>query len=104
MIKTLHWIFASTPKTVVEFYNLANDLNGMLGRIENVFLSVKGMSDTLDSASQSLQNNATTNQSNAESLQTNMESVAAGMTELKQTSAEITSNVHTAIEAARAGE
>jgi methyl-accepting chemotaxis protein len=75
---------------------LANPLNGMMERVEQVILKVRDISNSLHSSAGILRTNAQNNQQNTENLFVNMDSVSVAMTELETASAEIASNVQAA--------
>lgn len=75
---------------------LANQLNAMMERVEQVILKVRDISTSLQSSAEILRTNAKNNQQNSENLFLNMDSVTIAMTELETASSEIASNVQSA--------
>ena len=75
---------------------LANQLNAMMERVEQVILKVRDISTSLQSSAEILRTNAINNQQNSENLFLNMDSVTIAMTELETASSEIASNVQSA--------
>jgi methyl-accepting chemotaxis protein len=75
---------------------LANQLNAMMERVEQVIIKIRDISNGLHSSAEILRTNAKNNQQNSENLYLNMDSVTVAMTELETASSEIASNVHAA--------
>ena len=75
---------------------LANQLNAMMERVEQVIIKIRDISNGLHSSAEILRTNAKNNQQNSENLYLNMDSVTVAMTELETASTEIASNVHAA--------
>ena len=75
---------------------LANQLNAMMERVEQVIFKVRDISTSLQSSAEILRTNAKNNQQNSENLFLNMDSVTIAMTELETASSEIASNVQSA--------